>query len=135
LRGAGLSRSKLLSLRDLAQKAEDGVIPTFDGIRGMADETIIDRLSAVRGIGRWTAEMLLIFRLGRPDVLPVDDFGVRKGFAIAFDKSEQPSPKELAAYGARWQPYRTAASWYLWRVAERAAARKVMSLGPAEEEA
>ena len=135
LRGAGLSRSKLLSLRDLAQKAEDGVIPTFDGIRGMADETIIDRLSAVRGIGRWTAEMLLIFRLGRPDVLPVDDFGVRKGFAIAFDKSEQLSPKELAAYGARWQPYRTAASWYLWRVAERAAARKVMPLGPAEEEA
>ena len=135
LRGAGLSRSKLLSLRDLAQKAEDGVIPTFDGIRGMADETIIDRLSAVRGIGRWTAEMLLIFRLGRPDVLPVDDFGVRKGFAIAFDKSEQPSPKELAAYGARWQPYRTAASWYLWRVAERAAARKVTPLGPAEEEA
>ena len=135
LRGAGLSRSKLLSLRDLAQKAEDGVIPTFDEIRNMADETIVERLSAVRGIGRWTAEMLLIFRLGRPDVLPVDDFGVRKGFAIAFDKSEQPSPKELAAYGARWQPYRTAASWYLWRVAERAAARKVMPLGPAEEEA
>ena len=135
LRGAGLSRSKLLSLRDLAQKAEDGLIPTFDEIRNMADETIVERLSAVRGIGRWTAEMLLIFRLGRPDVLPVDDFGVRKGFAIAFDKSEQPSPKELVAYGARWQPYRTAASWYLWRVAERAAARKVMPLGPAEEEA
>jgi O-6-methylguanine DNA methyltransferase len=135
LRGAGLSRSKLLSLRDLAQKAEDGVIPTFDGIRGMADEAIIERLSEVRGIGRWTAEMLLMFRLGRPDVLPADDFGVRKGFAIAFDKSEQPSSKELAAYGVRWQPYRTAASWYLWRVAERAAARKVMPLGPAEEEA
>ena len=135
LRGAGLSRSKLLSLRDLAQKAEDGVIPTFDEIRSMADETIVERLSAVRGIGRWTAEMLLMFRLGRPDVLPVDDYGVRKGFAIAFDKSELPSPKELAAYGARWQPYRTAASWYLWRVVERAAARKVMPLGPAEEEA
>jgi O-6-methylguanine DNA methyltransferase len=133
LRSAGLSRSKLLSLRDLAQKAEDGTIPTLAEIQGMADETIIERLSEVRGIGRWTAEMLLMFRLGRPDVLPVDDFGVRKGFAIAFDKTEQPSPKELAAYGARWKPYRTAASWYLWRVAERAAARKVMPLGPAEE--
>lgn len=134
LRGAGLSRSKLLSLRDLAQKAEDGAIPTLAEIQSMADETIIERLSQVRGIGRWTAEMLLMFRLGRPDVLPVDDFGVRKGYAIAFDKSEQPSPKELAAYGARWKPYRTAASWYLWRAAERAAERKIMPLAPAEEQ-
>jgi methylated-DNA-[protein]-cysteine S-methyltransferase len=134
LRGAGLSRSKLLSLRDLAQKAEDGTIPTLAEIQGMGDETIIERLSEVRGIGRWTAEMLLMFRLGRPDVLPVDDYGVRKGFAIAFDQQELPKPKELAAYGDRWKPYRTAASWYLWRVAERAAARKVMPLGPAEEE-
>jgi O-6-methylguanine DNA methyltransferase len=134
LRGAGLSRSKLLSLRDLAQKAEDGTIPTLAEIQGMADETIIERLSEVRGIGRWTAEMLLIFRLGRPDVLPVDDYGVRKGFAIACDKQDLPKPKELAIYGARWQPYRTVASWYLWRVAERAAARKVVPLGPAEEE-
>jgi methylated-DNA-[protein]-cysteine S-methyltransferase len=134
LRGAGLSRSKLLSLRDLAQKAEDGTIPTLAEIQGMADETIIERLSEVRGIGRWTAEMLLIFRLGRPDVLPVDDYGVRKGFAIAFDQQELPKPKELAAYGDRWKPYRTAASWYLWRVAERAAARKVIPLGHAEEE-
>jgi 3-methyladenine DNA glycosylase/8-oxoguanine DNA glycosylase len=134
LRGAGLSRSKLLSLRDLAQKAEDGAIPTLGEIQNMADDEIIERLSEVRGIGRWTAEMLLMFRVGRPDVLPVDDFGVRKGFAIAFDKSELPSPKELAAHGARWKPYRTVASWYLWRVVERAAARKVMPLGPAEEE-
>ena len=134
LRGAGLSRSKLLSLRDLAQKAEDGAIPTLAEIQSMADETIIERLSQVRGIGRWTAEMLLMFRLGRPDVLPVDDFGVRKGYAIAFDKSEQPSPKELAAYGARWKPYRTVASWYLWRAAERAAGRKIMPLTPAEEQ-
>ena len=133
LRGAGLSGSKVLSLRDLAQKAEDGVIPTLGAIQNMADETIIERLSEVRGIGRWSAEMLLMFRLGRPDVLPVDDFGVRKGFAIAFNKGELPSPKELAAYGARWQPYRTVASWYLWRVAERASARKVMPMGPAEE--
>jgi methylated-DNA-[protein]-cysteine S-methyltransferase len=134
LRGAGLSGSKLLSLRDLAQKAEDGTIPTLAEIQGMADETIIERLSEVRGIGRWTAEMLLIFRLGRPDVLPVDDYGVRKGFAIAFGKNELPSPKELAAYGARWQPYRTVASWYLWRVVERAAAHKVVPLGSVEEE-
>ena len=134
LRGAGLSRSKLLSLRDLAQKAEDGAIPTLGEIQHMADETVIERLSEVRGIGRWTAEMLLMFRLGRPDVLPVDDYGVRKGFAIAYDKQDLPKPKELAIYGDRWKPYRTAASWYLWRVAERAAARKVMPLGPAEEE-
>jgi len=133
LRGAGLSGSKVLSLRDLAQKAEDGVIPTLGAIQNMADETIIERLSEVRGIGRWSAEMLLMFRLGRPDVLPVDDYGVRKGFAITFEKSELPSPKELAAYGARWQPYRTAASWYLWRVVERASARKVIPMGPAEE--
>jgi O-6-methylguanine DNA methyltransferase len=131
LRGAGLSRSKLLSLRDLAQKAEDGTIPTLAEIQGMADETVIERLSEVRGIGRWTAEMLLMFRLGRPDVLPVDDYGVRKGFAIAYDKQDLPKPKELAAYGERWQPYRTAASWYLWRVAERAAARQIMPLAPA----
>src|SRR5271165_883513 len=134
LRGAGLSGSKLLSLRDLAQKAEDGALPTLGEIHSMADETIVERLSEVRGIGRWTAEMLLMFRLGRPDVLPVDDYGVRKGFAVAFDRSEMPSPKELAAYGARWKPYRTVASWYLWRVVERAMARKAMPLGPVEEE-
>jgi methylated-DNA-[protein]-cysteine S-methyltransferase len=133
LRGAGLSRSKLLSLRDLAQKAEDGGIPTFGEIQSMADETIIERLSEVRGIGRWTAEMLLMFRLGRPDVLPVDDYGVRKGFAITFDRSELPSPKELAAYGARWKPYRTVASWYLWRAVQQATAREAMPLAPAEE--
>ena len=134
LRGAGLSRSKLLSLRDLAQKAEDGGVPTFAEIQSMADETIIERLSEVRGIGRWTAEMLLIFRLGRPDVLPVDDYGVRKGFAIAFDRSELPSPKELAAYAARWKPYRTVASWYLWRMVQQATARNAMPLSPAEEQ-
>jgi len=134
LRGAGLSRSKLLSLRDLAQKAEAGAIPTLNEVRGMSDETIIERLSKVRGVGRWTAEMLLMFRLGRPDVLPIDDFGVRKGFAIAFERGELPSPKELAAYGARWQPYRTVASWYLWRAVERATARRVEPLAGAEEE-
>ncbi len=132
LRGVGLSRSKLLALRDLAQKAENGAIPTLVEIRQLPDETIIEQLSEVRGIGRWTAEMLLMLRLGRPDVLPVDDYGVRQGFAIAYER-ELPSPKELAAYGDRWKPYRTVASWYLWRVAERAKARPVMPLVPMEE--
>ena len=129
LRSAGLSRSKTRSLRDLAQKVEDGALPTLAEIRRLPDETVIERLSEVRGIGRWTAEMLLIFRLGRQDVLPVDDYGVRSGFAIAFDR-ELPSPKELAAYGCRWKPYRTVASWYLWRAVERAKARQIMPLAP-----
>src|SRR5215472_1313117 len=132
LRGAGLSRTKLLSLRDLAQRAADGRLPTVAEIRQMQDEAIIERLSEVRGIGRWTAEMLLMFRLGRRDVLPVDDYGIRKGFAIAYDR-DMPAPKELAAHGVRWKPYRTAASWYLWRVVERTTARRVTPLGPAEE--
>ena len=132
LRGVGLSGSKLLSLRDLAQKVEDGAIPTLAEIRDLPDEAIIERLSKVRGIGRWTAEMLLMFRLGRPDVLPVDDYGVRKGFGIAYDRA-MPSPKELAAFGERWKPYRTVASWYLWRMVERETARKAIPLEPAEE--
>jgi 3-methyladenine DNA glycosylase/8-oxoguanine DNA glycosylase len=132
LRGAGLSRPKLASLRDLAQKVEDGAIPTLAEIRDMPDETVIECLSEVRGVGRWTVEMLLIFRLGRPDVLPADDYGVRQGFAVAYDRA-LPSPKELAAYGERWRPYRTAASWYLWRAVERAKARQVTPLTAMEE--
>jgi 3-methyladenine DNA glycosylase/8-oxoguanine DNA glycosylase len=131
LRGAGLSRSKLLSLRDLAQRAVSGEIPTPAEIHGMDDEAIIERLTEIRGIGRWTAEMLLIFHLRRPDVLPVDDYGVRKGFAIVYDR-ELPSPKELAAFGVRWRPYRTVASWYLWRKVERATNRKVIPTSSAE---
>jgi methylated-DNA-[protein]-cysteine S-methyltransferase len=127
LRGVGLSRSKIASLRDLAQRAINGEIPTLRQIRTMADDEIIERLTRIRGIGRWTAEMLLIFHLGRSDVLPADDYGVRKGFAIAY-RRELPSPKELAAYGARWKPYRSVASWYLWRVVEQATARKIMPL-------
>ena len=86
----------------------------------MEDAAIIERLTQVRGIGRWTVEMLLIFRLGRPDVLPADDYGIRKGFAIAFKKRELPARDDVERRGERWRPYRTAASWYLWRVAERA---------------
>jgi len=101
LRSAGLSRSKLLSLRDLARRTIDGDIPTLAALQGLADEAIIERLTEVRGIGRWTVEMLLIFRLGRPDVLPADDFGIRKGYAAAFKKRALPTPKELAKRGAR----------------------------------
>jgi methylated-DNA-[protein]-cysteine S-methyltransferase len=120
LRGAGLSRSKLLSLRDLAHRAVGGALPTLAQAHRMTDETIVERLTEVRGIGKWTVEMLLIFRLGRPDVLPTDDYGVRKGFAIAFKKRELPARDDVETRGERWKPYRTAASWYLWRVAERA---------------
>jgi 3-methyladenine DNA glycosylase/8-oxoguanine DNA glycosylase len=118
LRGAGLSRNKVLALRDLAARTAAGSLPTLDDLHAMDDDTIVERLTEVRGIGRWTAEMLLIFRLGRPDVLPADDYGVRKGFAVAFRKRALPTPKELAKRGERWRPFRTVASWYLWRALE-----------------
>lgn len=118
IRGAGLSRAKLMALRDLAQRAVDGEIPGLAAVHGMEDEAIIERLSQVRGIGRWTAEMLLIFRLGRPDVLPADDYGIRKGFAVTFKKRQLPGRQDIEKRGRRWQPYRTVASWYLWRAAE-----------------
>ena len=120
LRGAGLSRSKLLSLRDLAGKTVSGEIPMLDEIRHMGDDAVVERLTTVRGIGRWTVEMLLIFRLGRPDVLPADDYGIRKGFARAYARSELPPRKDVKPYGLLWKPYRTVASWYLWRLAEQA---------------
>jgi methylated-DNA-[protein]-cysteine S-methyltransferase len=118
LRGAGLSRGKLLSLRDLAARTLAGDLPSLADTHGMTDDEIIERLTAVRGIGRWTVEMLLIFRLGRGDVLPVDDYGVRKGFSVVFGRPALPSRDELAKRGARWSPYRSVASWYLWRAAE-----------------
>jgi methylated-DNA-[protein]-cysteine S-methyltransferase len=120
LRGAGLSRNKLLSLRDLAEKTLAGVLPSLEEVHALDDDAIVERLTQVRGIGRWTVEMLLIFRLGRADVLPVDDYGVRKGFAVAFRKHELPTAAELVRRGARWKPFRSVASWYLWRAAERA---------------
>lgn len=118
LRGAGLSRSKLLALRDLAAKTLDGHVPTLAKVRRMDDEAIIEQLTQVRGIGRWTAQMLLMFRLGRPDVLPVGDYGIRKGFGVAFRKREMPLPADVEKRGERWRPYRSVASWYLWRAAE-----------------
>ncbi len=118
LRSAGLSRNKMLAIRDLAAKTLDGTVPTLKEARRMSDEELVERLVTVRGIGRWTVEMLLIFRLARPDVLPVDDYGVRKGFARMRKLDELPKPKELMAYGERWRPYRSVASWYMWRAAE-----------------
>lgn len=118
LRGAGLSASKLAALRDLAAKTADGTVPTLARLRRMSDEEIIERLTKVRGIGRWTVEMLLMFRLGRPDVLPVGDFAVRKGFALCYGLEQSPKPKELAEFGERWRPYRSVASWYMWRAVD-----------------
>lgn len=118
LRGAGLSASKLAALRDLAAKTADGTVPTLARLRRMSDEEIVTRLTQVRGVGRWTVEMLLMFGLGRPDVLPVGDYAVRKGFAVTYGLSEMPRPKELEAHGERWRPYRSVASWYMWRALE-----------------
>lgn len=118
LRGAGLSRSKLLALRDLAARTQAGEVPSLARLQRLDDEQIIELLTRIRGVGRWTVEMLLMFRLGRPDVLPVGDYGVRKGFARAFRKRELPTPAVLAKRGARWAPHRTVASWYLWRATE-----------------
>ncbi len=117
LRGAGLSRNKMLAVRDLAAKTLDGTVPTLARLRRMSDDEIVERLTEVRGIGRWTVEMMLMFRLGRPDVLPATDYGVRKGFGRVHG-SDMPAPKELLAYGERWRPYRSVASWYLWRIAD-----------------
>lgn len=120
IRRAGFSRAKVAALRDLAAKALDGTVPTGRVIKTLDDDAIVTRLIAVRGIGRWTVEMLLIFQLGRPDVLPIDDLGVRNGFRIAYGRRTMPTPKEMLRYGERWKPHRTAATWYLWRAADRA---------------
>ena len=116
LRGAGLSSAKTAALKDLAAKHAQGEIPSLKQLYAMEDEAIIERLTAVRGVGRWTVEMLLIFRLGRPDVWPCTDYGVRKGFARLYRSVEDlPTPKELQAEGEKWRPFRSVAAWYLWR--------------------
>ena len=120
IRAAGFSRPKIAALRDLAAKSLDGTVPASRVITKLDDAEIISRLTQVRGVGQWTVEMLLIFQLGRPDVLPVDDFGVRSGFRHAYDLPDMPMPKELLAHGERWRPHRTAAAWYLWRTADAA---------------
>ncbi|MFY9588606.1 MAG: DNA-3-methyladenine glycosylase 2 family protein [Actinomycetota bacterium] len=117
LRGSGLSPNKMRSIRDLATKVLDGTLP-LEHISRLPDEQIIERLVTVRGIGRWTAEMFLMFQLRRGDVWPVDDYGVRKGYMRAYGLKEMPKPKELLALGERFRPYRTAAAWYCWRAVE-----------------
>lgn len=118
IRSAGFSRAKLAAIRDLSARAQSGLLPTRRKLGGMDDEAVIACLTECRGVGRWTAEMFLMFTLGRPDVLPVDDFGIRNGFRLAYGLPEMPSPKELGSFGERWRPYRTTASWYLWRAVD-----------------
>lgn len=127
LRKAGLSLAKIAASKDLAQKTIEGIVPTLAEAEKMSDQELVDRLTSVRGIGAWTVEMFLIFRLGRPDVLPIHDYGVQKGFALTYGKKQIPKPRELAQFGERWRPYRTVASWYMWRAVQLAGknARKI----------
>ena len=127
LRAAGLSGAKIAAVRDLAQKTIEGIVPTLEEAQKMSDQELVERLDSVRGVGAWTVEMFLIFRLGRPDVLPIHDYGVQKGFALTYGKKEIPKPRELAAFGERWRPYRTVAAWYMWRAVQLAGknARKI----------
>ena len=115
LREAGLSRAKIAAARDLASKVVDRTLPSRRRLDEMHDEEIIESLVGIRGIGRWSVEMLLLFNLARPDVLPVTDLGIRKGFLLSHGGDALPEPKELRAFGERWRPYRSVASWYLWR--------------------
>ena len=119
LRAAGLSRAKTAAIKDLAAKTIDGAVPSGRALLRMSDDEIIARLTQVRGIGRWTVEMLLLFDLGRPDVWPVDDYGVRKGFAKTFGKRKLPTPKQLMKIGEKWRPYRSVAAWYFWRALDK----------------
>ena len=127
LRSVGFSRAKVAAIRDLAARSLDGTIPTSRAIVRMADDDIVERLVQVRGVGRWTVEMLLIFRLGRPDVLPIDDFGVRNGFRIAYGLDAMPTPRALLAHGECWKPWRSVAAWYLWRAVDLEKATRNMA--------
>jgi DNA-3-methyladenine glycosylase II len=133
LRQAGLSKAKILAVRDLAQKTLDGVVPTLEESRKLSDEELVERLTSVRGIGAWTVEMFLIFRLGRPDVLPIHDLGVKKGWSITYGKKHMPTPKQLLAFGERWRPYRTVASWYMWRACHQAGHAGMRKIRPAKK--
>jgi DNA-3-methyladenine glycosylase II len=118
IRACGFSFAKIRAIRDIAEKTLSGVVPSAREIGKLPDEEIILRLTQVKGVGRWTVEMLLIFQLGRPDILPVDDFGVRNGFRLAYKKRKMPKPKELLKFGRLWRPHATTAAWYLWRAAD-----------------
>jgi DNA-3-methyladenine glycosylase II len=131
LRAAGVSGNKIKAMKDLAAKTLDGTVPSHAAIKKMSDADIVERLTEVRGIGPWTVEMLLIFRMGRPDVLPVTDYGVRKGYALTFMKipksralaaEDLPKPDVVFKRGQRWKPFRSVASWYLWRACDLARA-------------
>ncbi len=124
IRACGFSFAKIKAIRDIAEKTLSGVVPTTREIVKLTDEEIIERLTAVRGVGRWTVEMLLIFQLGRENVLPVDDFGVRMGFRHTYKKRSMPTPKALRKFGQRWHPHATTAAWYLWRAADAAKKKK-----------
>ena len=120
IRACGFSFAKIKAVRDIAEKTLSGVIPSSRQIVKLSDDEIVARLTEVRGVGRWTVEMLLIFQLGREDVLPADDFGVRNGFRLAYKKREMPKPKDLLKFGERWRPHATTAAWFLWRAADAA---------------
>src|SRR5215470_9205947 len=132
LRKAGLSGAKVLAMKDLAQKTIEGVVPSLEESEKLSDEELVKRLVSVRGIGAWTVEMFLIFRLGRPDVLPIHDLGVQKGWAITYGKKHMPKPKELLKFGEQWRPYRTVASWYMWRACQRASHAALRKIRPAK---
>jgi len=131
LRGAGFSRAKIVALRDLAAKVIGGVVPTVAEMHELDDDAIVERITQVRGIGRWTVEMMLMFHLGRPDVLPVDDFGVCNGFRLAYGLKGMPRPRALAEFGVRWAPHRSLAAWYLWRAVDLARENKLPRAGRA----
>ena len=133
MRSAGLSRAKVRAIKDIASKAAAGIVPSRRVVARLADEEIVARLTAARGVGRWTVEMLLMFTLGRQDVLPVDDYGVRDGYRAAYGLRALPTPKALLEYGERWRPHRTTASWYLWRAAEHAKATKKKRVPPSAQ--
>jgi DNA-3-methyladenine glycosylase II len=116
-RAAGLSRQKMSYVRDLARQADAGAVP-FETIERLGDEEIIAALASIKGVGRWTAQMFLMFRLGRPNVLPAEDLGIRKGVQLAYRTRGLPPPKRVLAIGRPWAPYASVASWYLWRSLE-----------------
>lgn len=124
LRSAGLSKAKMLALKDLSAKTLDGTVPTEEEMHTLSDDEIIERVSKVRGIGRWTVEMLLMFRLGRPNVLPMDDYGVRKGMQWLYRMRELPTKEQMLKRGKKWHPWRSVGSWYMWRVVELPENRK-----------
>ncbi|HKW57006.1 MAG TPA: hypothetical protein VJN42_06565 [Candidatus Acidoferrum sp.] len=132
LRKAGLSGAKAVAMKDLAAKTLSRVVPSLEEAHKLSDDELVKRLTSVRGIGAWTVEMFLIFRLGRPDVLPIHDLGVQKGWSLTYGKKHMPKPKELLAFGERWRPYRTVASWYMWRACQRAGHAAMRKIRPAK---